>query len=45
MKIIGNKFLLDTNVVTAWLKGEKPIADKIDKTKEIHIPVIAIGEL
>lgn len=45
MKMIGNKFLLDTNIITAWLKGEKPIADKIDKAKEIHIPIIAIGEL
>ena len=41
----GNKFLLDTNIITAWLKGEKPIAAKIDKAKEIHIPIIAIGEL
>ena len=41
----GNKFLLDTNIVSAWLKGESSIADKIDKAKEIHIPVIVIGEL
>ena len=41
----GNKFLLDTNIITAWLKGEKPVATKIDKAKEIHIPIIAIGEL
>jgi tRNA(fMet)-specific endonuclease VapC len=41
----GNKFLLDTNIVSAWLKGESAIADKIDKAKEIHIPVIVIGEL
>ena len=41
----GNKFLLDTNIITAWLKGEKPVAAKIDKAKEIHIPIIAIGEL
>lgn len=41
----GNKFLLDTNIITAWLKGEKPIADKIDKATEIHIPIIAVGEL
>ena len=41
----GNKFLLDTNIVTAWLKGEVSIADKIDKAKEVHIPIIVIGEL
>jgi len=41
----GNKFLLDTNIITAWLKGETSVADKIDKAKEIHIPIIAVGEL
>jgi tRNA(fMet)-specific endonuclease VapC len=41
----GNSFLLDTNIVTAWLKGETVVADKIDKAKEIHIPIIVIGEL
>ena len=45
MKMTGNKFLLDTNIITAWLKGEKPVADKIDKAKEIYIPIIVIGEL
>lgn len=41
----GNKFLLDTNIITAWLKGETAVADKIDKAKEIHIPIIVVGEL
>ena len=45
MKMIGNKFLLDTNIIVAWLKGETTIANKIDKAKEIHIPVIVLGEL
>ena len=43
--MIGNKFLLDTNNITAWLKGEAAIADKIDKAKEVHIPIIVVGEL
>ncbi len=43
--MIGNKFLLDTNIITAWLKGETSVADKIDKAKEIHIPIIVVGEL
>lgn len=43
--MIGNKFLLDTNIIVAWLKGETTIANKIDKAKEIHIPVIVLGEL
>lgn len=45
MKMIGNKFLLDTNIIVAWLSGETNIASKIDKAKEIHIPVIVLGEL
>ena len=45
MKMIGNKFLLDTNIIVAWLKGDTTIAGKIDKAKEIHIPVIVLGEL
>jgi tRNA(fMet)-specific endonuclease VapC len=41
----GNKFILDTNIVTAWLKGEEAIADKIDRAVGIYIPVTVIGEL
>lgn len=43
--MIGNKFLLDTNIIVDLLNGEVSIADKIDKAKEIHIPIIVIGEL
>ena len=43
--MVGNKFLLDTNIIAAWLKDETSVADKIDKAKEIHIPIIAVGEL
>jgi tRNA(fMet)-specific endonuclease VapC len=41
----GNRFLLDTNIIAGWLNGEVVIADKIEKAKEVHIPVIALGEL
>lgn len=41
----GNKVLLDTNIISALLKGEPGIADKIDSTKSVFIPVIALGEL
>jgi tRNA(fMet)-specific endonuclease VapC len=41
----GNKFLLDTNIVTAWFKGEEGIVEKIEKAKEVHLPVTVIGEL
>lgn len=43
--MIGSKFLLDTNIIIAWLRGETSIADKIDKAKEIHIPIVVVGEL
>ncbi len=41
----GNKILLDTNIITALLKGETLIADKIDKASKVYIPAIVIGEL
>ncbi len=41
----GTKILLDTNIVSALLKGEKSIADNIDQADDVYIPVIVIGEL
>ncbi len=41
----GNRILLDTNIISAWLKGEKAIADKIDDADEVYIPVHVLGEL
>ncbi len=41
----GSRFILDTNIVTAWLKGEPEIAGKIDKAKAIYLPITVIGEL
>ena len=41
----GNRFALDTNIVSAWLKGETPIADKIDTAESVFLPIIVIGEL
>jgi len=41
----GNSVLLDTNIISAWLKGDKAIADFIDSRKRIFIPVIVIGEM
>ena len=45
MRMPGNNFLLDTNIIIAWLKGEVSIAEKIDKASSVHIPIIVIGEL
>ena len=41
----GSKFLLDTNIITAWIKGEKNIADKVEKANAVYIPIIVLGEL
>ncbi len=41
----GNRILLDTNIISAWLKGEKIIANKIDEASEVYISVIVLGEL
>jgi tRNA(fMet)-specific endonuclease VapC len=45
MKMTGNNFLLDTNILTALFSGDSGIADKIDKANAVYIPVIAAGEL
>lgn len=41
----GNRILLDTNIITAWLKGERLLADKIDTAAEVYIPIHVLGEL
>ena len=41
----GSNVLLDTNIISAWLKGEKNIADNIEKTGAVYIPIIVLGEL
>jgi tRNA(fMet)-specific endonuclease VapC len=43
--MIGSRILLDTNIISAWLKGEKVIVDKIDESNEVYLPVQAVGEL
>jgi tRNA(fMet)-specific endonuclease VapC len=45
MQMSGGKFLLDTNIITAWMKGEKEIADHIEKASVVYIPIIVLGEL
>ena len=41
----GNRILLDTNIISAWLKGETAIADKINQSLEVYIPIQVLGEL
>ena len=39
------KYLLDTNVVIAFLNGDEGVAAKIEACGEIALPVIVLGEL
>ena len=41
----GSKILLDTNIISALLKGERKIADNIDAADEVYIPIHVLGEL
>lgn len=45
MLMSGDKVLLDTNIISALLKGEKSIAENIEKSSLVYIPIIALGEL
>ena len=39
----GNSILLDTNIVSALLEGDALLADKIDATENIFVPLIVLG--
>lgn len=41
----GNKVLLDTNIISALLKGEVSVANHIDNAAEVYLSSIVIGEL
>jgi tRNA(fMet)-specific endonuclease VapC len=41
----GSRLILDTNIITAWLKGETNIADRIEKAATVYIPIVVLGEL
>lgn len=41
----GSRILLDTNTISAQLKGETAIADKINQSLEVYIPIQVLGEL
>lgn len=43
--MIGNKLLLDTNIIIEVFDGNKDIADKIDKLSQFYVPSIVLGEL
>lgn len=41
----GSNVLLDTNIISALLKGDVSIADKIDSSSQVYLSAIVIGEL
>lgn len=41
----GNKYLLDTNIISAIFKGDISVAKNILTSTNVFIPVIATGEL
>lgn len=41
----GNSILLDTNIIIALFNGEKGIAEKLDKLKQVYVPAVVVGEL
>lgn len=41
----GNKVLLDTNIISALLKGDTSVANHIDNTSEVYLSSVVIGEL
>ena len=43
--MIGNKYLLNTNIIVEIFKGNKIIAEKVNKLSEFYISAIVSGEL
>lgn len=41
----GNNYLIDTNIVSAYLKGDVSVERKMNQPASVFIPVIVIGEL
>jgi tRNA(fMet)-specific endonuclease VapC len=42
---MGMNYLMDTNVLIAFLKGDKNVIKKIKTIEKINISVISIGEM
>ena len=45
MKMTGNNYLLDSNIIIEIFDGNKAIADKINNLPTFYIPAIVLGEL
>ena len=42
---MSGSFLLDTNIVIALFAESQPVIDQLEKTDEVFIPSIVVGEL
>lgn len=43
--MIGSRVLLDTNIVSAILKGEASVVKSLENCTAVYLPIIALGEL
>ncbi len=42
---MNGRFLLDTNIVIAIFANDASIKDSLEKTEEVFVPIIVLGEL
>jgi tRNA(fMet)-specific endonuclease VapC len=42
---VSGSYLLDTNIVIPFLRGEQTVIDQFDQAEEILLPSIVLGEL
>jgi len=41
----SGKFLLDTNIIIAVLKGDELVVSNLNRVSEVFVPAVALGEL
>ena len=41
----NGKFLLDTNVIIAFLEGDEAVLSNLEQAPEVFVPAVALGEL
>jgi tRNA(fMet)-specific endonuclease VapC len=42
---MNGKYLLDSNIIIDYLRGDSEVISKVDEIENLYIPVIVIGEL
>lgn len=43
--MIGNKLLLDTNIVIELFRGNQVVVAMLDRQEKVYLPTAALGEL